>query len=300
MSTTIDADANANSGGVAAVPSTWSYVDIDGPTNNTGTILADIGAATLRADTLTVEAIISNVSALAEADSVAGALGVDSDGTAETRVKLAADVLVRSGAQLEGKTSVSLKADQTTINVKSDALGSAVATNDINLPSPFGKTGASTTTSFVSDSNVTTQGSSSPLDASRIATKTLNITANAPASPSIVAKSEVKSAIIGDSPKSESVTRDLDRTIDFNSDVFIVNISPNLEIAADGSVVNSEGITFTDDGSNATKADGTTITIDPISNTGTLAGEINLTIGSVSVSGTSNQTATHSTIKGSP
>ena len=100
---TIDADSNANSGAIAAFPTANAFIDIDGPTNSTGTIMTDIGAATLRADVLTVEAIVDSVNTLAEADAVAGALGVDSDGKAETNVKLAVDVLIQSGANLEGE-----------------------------------------------------------------------------------------------------------------------------------------------------------------------------------------------------
>ena len=65
-----------------------------------------------------------------------------------------------------------------------------------------------------------------------------------------------------------------------------MNVSPVLEIDTDGSILTQEGVTFTDDGSDATIADGTKITIDPISNSGSLNGEITFTIGGVNVSGT--------------
>ena len=169
----------------------------------------------------------------------------------------------------------------------------------------YGNSDSTATTNVTTDSKVTTQDTAGMVAASRITTQVLNVRSDAPVSPAINATATSDQAYflfidVDGGRASATESADIDRTIDFNSDVFIVNVSPILEIDSDGSILTQEGITFTDDGSDHTIADGTRMTIDPISNAGSLNGEINFTIGAVNVDGASSQAATLSTITGNP
>ncbi|MEM8678134.1 MAG: hypothetical protein AAGF97_02160, partial [Planctomycetota bacterium] len=307
QSSFLRSDANANSGAGVAIPTADALIDVTGPTSP-GLVQTNVAAATLRGDIVNLGAEVTRMDVLADANSNAVALGSDSDAAATNNVTTTAEVVLGTDSVVEGESAVRLVAEHLGQNIRTIS-HAAANFSGANTPgidfSIYGNSDSIATTNVTTDSNVTTRGAAGMSAASKITTQVLNVRADAPVSPTINATATADQAYFlfidvdggrVDAPK----TADVDRTIDFNSDVCIVNVSPVLEIDTDGTILTQEGVEFTDDGTNAAIADGTKITIDPIANTGSLDGEITFTIGSVNVDGATSQAATLSTIKGNP
>jgi len=302
MDTFADTRTNAESFGLVAIPTSRATIDVrgsSGPDGGSATLLTELDGAELRGDVVKVSAEIERIETDALGRSKAFAIGTDADANARTNVSVAPEVVIGSGTEIIGGTSVDLLVDQDEINVNSDSLAIAEIQGDSlvsGLSSPFGDSDSNAFATVETFGRVRTAGEFDPapdpgdvVPASEITTQVLTVQANGPRTLSISSDADQEQAIFDAGDSNGGVeSQQFDREIDFNSKITLVTESPELEIGADGTIIAQSGITFTDDGTDGTIADGTTITVSDIDNTGSLAGEINLLI-DADLSGSSSQ-----------
>ena len=255
MTTTADTDSEVDTGGLGANADTKATMTFLGATTTT------VGGATLRANTVDVAASVTelDIGAGVEdpmADSHARGVGADSDASTTVTTTTTTLVTVRDGASITGLDEVDLVAKHENLVTKSVA---RAKTNGLG-----GDTDASATNSLTADTGVNSSAGA------EITTKDLSVEARAPTAPIYLATAESDGAWIDWGDESLKPTLNMNRHIDFDSTVILPGASPRLEIAADGSVVEQNGVEFTEDESR--------VVIEDIRNTGELGGNVSFAI----------------------
>ncbi|MHC4507326.1 MAG: FG-GAP-like repeat-containing protein, partial [Planctomycetota bacterium] len=244
METTARSRSFVDTGGLGVSSETESETQILASTTT------DVGSAVLRAKDVDLLACVTDIDADADADSKASALGANSDAVTDLTTTSTAEVTLSSGARVFGPDAVDIRAEQATLDTVADSFAKANALG--------GDTDSESSNVLTAPTRVT-----APADA-EITTRNLTVEARVPVSPTYSAKARRDGAIIDVGDDSGSRTLIMNRTIAFSATVFLPGASPELEIAADGSVIRQDLITFTESAAE--------IILDDLRNTGDLSG----------------------------
>ena len=290
MSTFGRTNANADGQALGAFATSRSDIDVTGP-NSAADISTTVGASTLRGRTVSIRSVVNSIDVQAGATASTDAAGVNADADADPTVHVENAVTLQAGSVVEGDDSVHIESVNNSLSSKAAALGSIKLTVD-GLTLDVTLLGANTATAdnnVTANSTVTTAAATGGLDASKITTQTLNVRANADSTPTITSTStRVGSALIDFGGAQRHVENEtLKRTINFNSLVVNNVPSPELTVDANGNVTSQTGVTWSDNGTDNTKVDGTQLTVQPIDNTNPARSNISLNINQVALSGDS-------------
>jgi trimeric autotransporter adhesin len=269
-----DDGARVDTGGLGADSDTTASTTVGATTATT------IGASELTGNQVRMDARIERLDALANADSQASAAGADSDASATTSTTSTAATTVKTGARITGLDGVLLSAAHDSVSTRAEALARADAL--------FGDSDPSSSNTQTSNTSVTAEAGAF------ITTRDLAVIASVPVAPVAASVATKDGALIDGGSESRLRSQTVNRAIAFDATVLLAGASPILEIAADGSVVAQEIITF------SRPAPGQ-IAIDDLSNTADLKGRAAFTIGSIALdSDTDARTTSTGALTGTP
>jgi hypothetical protein len=279
----LDAVAEIDNGGLG----TEANSNATGSIGATG-VSADIGAATLIGQTLTVRADVRKIDAFVDANSDSGAFITNSNATSSLETSTDAAVLVRSGADIKGRDTLTLGAYHNRANVASriDTRSNATA----NGSSLGGGTDASATNRLTAATRVDADAGAT------LRARDLVVEARALGTPIYAANPIADGALI-DSPTEITVKAlKADSSIDFDATVIMLGAaSPDLLIDAAGNVVRQQNIGFTRVGDE--------IRINDIANSGALSGSLRFAVQTFPLANSSasgNTVSTSAVIRGNP
>ena len=231
-------DAFANAGGIGSNTSVNDSADDNNSSDDNGVGTAQRGVrighavgitksevgtnAVLSGDQVVVSGNITNSQGSSTAKADAGGAAADSDALARVELWDDADVSVHTGALLTGKHSVLLEANISKVNI----VYSAFATS----------TGLFVGAAATLIADVDTDATVHVDDNSQITTHDLKVNALV---------SGVGVPAVDPNNSDQKGKRDADRGITFDADVLLTSGSAVLIIAADGSITQQEGVTFT-------------------------------------------------------
>jgi 6-phosphogluconolactonase (cycloisomerase 2 family) len=279
----LDAVAEIDNGGLGTEANSTATGTIDA----TG-VSAEIGAATLIGQTLTVRADVRKIDAVVDADSDSGAFITNSNASSSLDTSTDASVLIHTGADLKGRDTLTLGAYHNRANIASRIDTGSKAT--ANGSSIGGGTDASATNRLTAATRVDVDAGAT------LHARDLIVEAKALGTPIYAAIATADGALI-DNPIATTVKAlSADSSIDFDATVIMFGApSPDLLIDAAGNVIRQQNIGFTRVGDE--------IRIDNIANSGALSGSLRFAVQTFPVANSSasgDTVSTSAVIRGEP